>query len=193
VQLLAASVERVMAAHPSARLNRRSRLRAIVKMFQKEFEQFVILFSWIHQIAPLLKVETSGAAAPSQLLTLVPELKESGLPTALLSVVTDVEKITVAFAPHLFEYLRHPLLPRTNNDLALVIRSNQDIPTPHDWPQEHPRIHLAGRPLGGHAVWPPSSHQWGSPVCQGQYRRFSSEPQSPATNREAEDVLAHSS
>jgi hypothetical protein len=81
----------------------------------------VILFSWIHQIAHLLKVETSGEEAQSQLLTFVHELKESGLPTVLLRVVTYVEKITVAFAPHLFEYLRQPRLPRTTNDLELFI------------------------------------------------------------------------
>jgi hypothetical protein len=81
----------------------------------------VILFSWIHQIAHLLKVATSCEEGKSQLLTFVHELKENGLPTELLSVVTYVEKITVAFAPHLFEYLRPPLLPRTNNDLELFI------------------------------------------------------------------------
>jgi hypothetical protein len=121
LQLIAASVERVMAAHPSALLKRLSRMLAVLNMFQKEFEQLVILFSWIHQITHLLKVETSCEEAQSQLLTFVHELKESGLPTALLRVVTYVEKITVAFAPHLFEYLRQPLLPRTNNDLELFI------------------------------------------------------------------------
>ena len=39
----------------------------------------------------------------------------------LLKVVTYFEKITVAFTPHLFEYLKQPLLPRTNNDLELFI------------------------------------------------------------------------
>jgi hypothetical protein len=121
LQLIAASVERVMAAHPSALLKRLSRMLAVLTMFQKEFEQLVVLFSWIHQIAHLLKVETSCEEAPAQLVTFVHELKESGLPTELLSVVTYVEKITVAFAPHLFEYLRQPLLPRTNNDLELFI------------------------------------------------------------------------
>jgi hypothetical protein len=121
LQLIAASVERVMAAHPSALLKRLSRMLAVLNMFQKEFEPLVILFSWIHQITHLLKVETSCEEAQSQLLTFVHELKESGLPTALLRVVTYVEKITVAFAPHLFEYLRQPLLPRTNNDLELFI------------------------------------------------------------------------
>jgi|SRR5882724_6134613 len=35
--------------------------------------------------------------------------------------MTSVEKLTVAFTPHLFEYLKPPLLPRTNNDLELFI------------------------------------------------------------------------
>jgi hypothetical protein len=121
LQLMAASVERGMAAHPSALLKRLSRMLAVLNMFQKEFAQLVILFSWIHQIAHLLKVQTSCEEAQSQLLTCGHELQENGLPTELLSVVTYVEKITVAFAPHLFEYVRQPLLPRTNNDLELFI------------------------------------------------------------------------
>ena len=52
---MAASVERVMAAPPSALLKRRSRMLSVVNVFQKAFEQLVIRFSWIHQIAHLLK------------------------------------------------------------------------------------------------------------------------------------------
>jgi hypothetical protein len=121
LQLIAASVERVMAAHPSALLKRLARMLSVLNVFQKEFEQLVILFSWIHQIAHLLTAETSFEEAQSQLLTFVHELKQSGLPTELLRVVTYMEKITIAFAPHLFEYLKQPLLPRTNNELELFI------------------------------------------------------------------------
>jgi hypothetical protein len=121
LQLIAASVERVRAAHPSALLKRLSRMLAVLHVFQKEFEQLVILFSWIHQIAHLLKAQTSCEEAQSQLLTFVYELKHSSLPTDLLHVVTYVEKITVAFAPHLFEYLRQPLWPHTNNERELFI------------------------------------------------------------------------
>lgn len=81
----------------------------------------MILFTWIHQIAHLLKAQTSCEAAQAQLLTCVYELQHSGLPTELLPVVTDVEKITVAFAPHLFEYVRQPLWPHTNHALELFI------------------------------------------------------------------------
>jgi hypothetical protein len=121
LQLITASVERVMAAHPSALLKRLSRLLSVLNVFQKEFEQLVILFSWIHQIAHLLKAQTSFEEAQSQLLTFVHELQQSGLPTELLRVVTYIEKITIAFAPQLFEYLKPPLLPRTNNDLELFL------------------------------------------------------------------------
>jgi hypothetical protein len=38
-----------------------------------------------------------------------------------LSVVTYVEKITIAFAPQLFEYLKQPLLPRTTHALELFL------------------------------------------------------------------------
>ena len=51
LQLIAASVERVMAAHPSALLKRLSRMLSVLHLFQKEFTQLIILFSWIHQIA----------------------------------------------------------------------------------------------------------------------------------------------
>jgi hypothetical protein len=119
--LIAASVERVRAAHPSALLKKLSRMLAVLNIFQKEFEPLVMLFSWIHQIAHLLQTQTNCEEAQSQLLAFVQELKQSCLPTELLSVVTYVEKITVAFAPHLFDYLKQPLLPRTNNDLELFI------------------------------------------------------------------------
>src|SRR6266481_7614930 len=121
LQLIVASVERVMAVHPSALLKRLSRMRSVLNVFQQEFEQLVIRFSWIHQIAHRLNAQTSGEEAQSHLLTFVHELKQRGLPTDLWSVVTYVEKITVAFAPHLFAYLKQPLLPRTNNDLELFI------------------------------------------------------------------------
>ena len=121
LQLIAASVERVMVAHPSALLKRLSRMLAVLHLFQREFEQFVILFSWIHHIAHLLEAKTSCEQAQSQLLTLVNDLQHSCPHTELLDLVTYGQKITVAFTPHLFEYLKHPLLPRTNNDLELFI------------------------------------------------------------------------
>jgi hypothetical protein len=121
LQLIAASVERVMVVHPLALLKKLSRMLSVLNVFQKEYEQLVILFSWVYQIAHLLKAQTSCEEAQAQLLTLVHELQHSGLPTELLRVMTYVAKITVAFAPHLFEYLKQPLLPRTNNDLELFI------------------------------------------------------------------------
>ena len=107
--LIAASVERLKAIHPSALLTKLSRRLSILNVFQKEFTPLVLLFRWIHQIAQLLPPLTNSEEAESQLVAFVEELKQSGLPTELLSVVTYVEKITVAFAPHLFEYLKPPL------------------------------------------------------------------------------------
>jgi hypothetical protein len=121
VQLRAASVERVMVAPPSALRKKLSRMLSVLNLFHKEYAQLVILFSWVYQIAHRLKAQPSCEEAQAQLLTLVHELKHSGLPTERLRVMTYVEKITVAFAPHLFEYLKQPLLPRTNNDLELFI------------------------------------------------------------------------
>jgi hypothetical protein len=121
LQLIAASVERVRVVHPSALLKRLSRMLSVLSFFQKEYEQLVMLFSWIYQIAHRLQAQISCEEAQSQLLAFIDELKQSGLPTELLSVVTYVEKITIAFAPHLFEYLKQPLLPGTNNDLELFI------------------------------------------------------------------------
>ena len=73
LQLIAASVERVMAAHPSALLKGLSRLLSVLNVFRKQFEQLEILFNWIHQSAHLLKVPTSGEEAQSHLLTFVHE------------------------------------------------------------------------------------------------------------------------
>jgi hypothetical protein len=119
--LMAASVERVRAVYPSALLTRRSRMLAVLNVFQQAFAQLVILCSWIPQMAHLLTAHTSSEEAQSQLVTCVHELTQRSLPTDWWSVVTDVEKITVAFAPPLCAYLKQPLLPRTKNDLALFI------------------------------------------------------------------------
>ena len=121
LQLIAASVERVKAVHPSALLKRLSRMLSVLNLFQKEYDQLMMFFSWIHQIAHLLHIQTSCQEAPAQLLGFIQKLQHSCLPTELLRVVPYFEKITVAFAPHLFDYLKQPLLPRTNNDLELFI------------------------------------------------------------------------
>jgi hypothetical protein len=52
---------------------------------------------------------TNSEEAESQLVAFVEELQQSGLPTAMLSLVISMEKITLAFAPHLFEYVKQPL------------------------------------------------------------------------------------
>jgi hypothetical protein len=119
--LMMASVERVMGAHPSALLKKLSRMLAVLHLFPQEFEPRVILFSWIHHMAHLLNAETSREQAQSRLLTLVHHLQQSCSQDRLLSLVAYVEKITLAFTPHLFDYLTQPLLPRTNNDLELFI------------------------------------------------------------------------
>jgi hypothetical protein len=121
LQLIAASVDRVMGAHPSNLLNKLSRMLAVLNLFQKEFEQLGMLFSWIYHIAHLLHAETSSEEAQSQLLTYVSTLRHSCPYDTLLNVVAYIEKITVAFTPQLFEYLKQPLLPHTNNDLELFI------------------------------------------------------------------------
>jgi hypothetical protein len=53
LQLMAAAVERVKAMHPAALLTRLSRRLAVVNLFQTEDDQFVMFFSWVHQIAHL--------------------------------------------------------------------------------------------------------------------------------------------
>jgi exonuclease V gamma subunit len=109
LQLIAASVERLKAIHPAALLTKLSRMLSILNVFQKEFAQLVLLFSWIHQIAQLLQPLTNSEEAESQLVAFVEELKQSGLPTEMMSLVIYMEKITIAFAPHLFEYVKQPL------------------------------------------------------------------------------------
>jgi hypothetical protein len=121
LQLIAASVERVMVAHPSALLKRLSRMLAVLPLFHRAFEPWVILFSWLHHIAHLFEAKTSCAQAPSPLLTCVSDLQHHCPHTELWDFVTYVQKITVALTPHLFAYFKHPLWPRTNNDLELFI------------------------------------------------------------------------
>jgi hypothetical protein len=53
LQLIAASVERVMVAPSSALMKKLSRMLAVLNLFQKEFEQLVMLFSWIDHINDL--------------------------------------------------------------------------------------------------------------------------------------------
>lgn len=83
LQLIAASVARVMVVHPSALLKNLSRMLSVLNVFQKDYEQLVILFSWVYQIAHLLKAHTSCEEAQAHLLTVVHELQHSGLPTEL--------------------------------------------------------------------------------------------------------------
>jgi hypothetical protein len=121
LQLIAASVERMMATHPSALLKRLWRMLAVLNTFQHECEQLKILFGWIYHIAHLLKAETHGEEAQSAVVAFVQGLQQNCPHAELLSLVAYVVKITLAFIPHLFEYLKQPLLPRTNNDLELFI------------------------------------------------------------------------
>lgn len=121
LQLIAASVEWVMAAHPSALLKRLWRMLAVLNAFQQEVEQLKILFGWIHHIAHLLKAETRGEEAQAAVVAFVQGLQQNCRHAALLNLVAYVEKITLAFLPQLFEDLKYPLLPRTNNDLELFI------------------------------------------------------------------------
>jgi hypothetical protein len=121
LQMIAASVERVMVVRPSALLRKLSRMLSVLNQFQKEFERLVILFSWIHHIAHLLNADTTYDDAQSQLLTFLHDLRQSCPHADLLNVGAYLEKITAAFTPYLFEYVKQPLLPRTNNDLELFI------------------------------------------------------------------------
>lgn len=121
LQLIAASVERVMAAHPSALLKRLWRMLAVLHAFPHEVEQLKILFGWIHHIAHLLKAETGGEEAQAAVVAFVQGLQQNCRQAALLRLAAYVAKITLAFIPHLFEYRQPPLLPRTNNDLELFI------------------------------------------------------------------------
>lgn len=109
LQLIAASGERLKAIHPSALLKKLSRMLSVLNVFQKEFAQLILLFSWIHQITQLLQPLTNSEEAESQLVAFVEELTQSCLPTEMMSLVIYMEKITVAFVPHLFEYLKQPL------------------------------------------------------------------------------------
>ena len=94
---------------------------AISNLFHKEFEQLVMLFRWMYHIAHLLNAETSSEEAQSQLLTYVTNLRQGCSYDTLLNVVAYIEQSPVAFTPQLFEYLKQPLLPQTNNELELFM------------------------------------------------------------------------
>jgi hypothetical protein len=96
-------------------------MRSVLNLFHQEYENFVMRFSWMYQMAHLLQAQTGCAEAQSQLLACMQQLKHRSLPTDLWHVVTYVEKLTVACAPYLFEYLKQPLLPRTHHALERFI------------------------------------------------------------------------
>ena len=114
---MAASVARVRGAHASARLTSLSRLRSVWSVFQTAYEPCVRRCSWMSQLAHRWQAPSSGEDAPSPRMAFREELKPSGLPTALLRVVTEVETSPSAFAPHLWEDVPPPLLPRTKHAL----------------------------------------------------------------------------
>jgi hypothetical protein len=96
VQLMAASVERVMGAHSSALMKQLSRKLAVVNLCQKEGAPFVMLCRWIDHMAPLLNAEASSEHAPAPLWTCVVPLRPRSPQGHLWALVTYVEKITVA-------------------------------------------------------------------------------------------------
>jgi hypothetical protein len=94
---------------------------AVWHLCQPECAPLVILFSWIHHLAPLVKAETRREQAQSRLLTVVHPLQHSCSHDGLLSLVAYVEEITLAWTPHLFDDLKQPLVPRPNHDLERFI------------------------------------------------------------------------
>jgi hypothetical protein len=84
--LIAASVERVMAAQPSALLKRLGRMLAVLNAFQQEVEQLKILFRWMHHIAHLLQADTGGEEAQSAVVAFVQGLQQHWRHAELLSL-----------------------------------------------------------------------------------------------------------
>ncbi len=150
--IIADSIERANRVHPSSLLQRLLRMLTVLSLFQKEYEQLILLFNWIRQIAHLLEAETDNEEAKEKLIVMgqrsdlsistlktndendeeakkgligfiknLKRLKQVRTNTELLQLVIHFEKITLAFAPYLFQFLKQPLLPRTNNELELFI------------------------------------------------------------------------
>ncbi len=149
LRLISDSIGRVNSIHPSALLQRLLRMLTVLSLFQKEYQQLILLFGWIRETAHLLKAGIDSEE-PQDGLTVMgqrsdlsadaletnPEEAEEGLigfirnfrrlkqvcaNPELLEIVIYFEKITLAFAPYLFQFLKQPLLPRTNNELELFI------------------------------------------------------------------------
>ena len=159
--LIAASVERVMVAPPSNLRNKLSRMLAVLNLFQKAFEPFVMRVRWIDHMAHLWNAETSREEAQSPLLLFVTNLRQSCPYDTRLHVVASMEKITVALTPQLFEYLKPPLLPHTNHDLELFIGRIKKSRRHITGQKEHPRLYAARRQLCRHALWPPANSSLG--------------------------------
>jgi hypothetical protein len=148
LQLIASSIERANSFQASPLLQRLLRMLTVLSLFEKEYQQLVLLFSWIRQIAHLLKAEIDLPQAQEQSIVTNPSsnlsttatqnpedakkglvrfiknlkrLKQVRTNPELLELVLHFEKITLAFAPYLFQFLVQPLLPCNNNELELFI------------------------------------------------------------------------
>jgi hypothetical protein len=142
---------------------------AVLHRFPQEFEPLVMRCSGIYHSAHLLDADTRCEEAPSPRLTCVTNLRPSCRYAALWPLGAYVEKITMAFTPHLFESLKPPLLPRTTHELELFRgrlkksrrpitgrKNTQDfilragscvamrlgLPPTHPWPDAFPHVHL---------------------------------------------------
>lgn len=118
-----ASIERVQARTPSKLLARLLRILAVLTTFEESFRRVASAYEWIWKIAQVLEVE--GVTAPTarrRLLKYVGGL-DGGKDEEVAGWVGHIQKLTASFAPKLFEYVKQPLLPKTNNELELFIGS----------------------------------------------------------------------
>src|SRR5262245_16927782 len=116
-----ASIQRVQAMNPSKLLARLLRILTVLTTFQQSAQQVASAYEWIWKIAHLLEVE--GVTAPTarrRLLKYVNGL-DGGEDEEVAGWVGHIQKLTASFAPKLFEYVKQPLLPKTNNELELFI------------------------------------------------------------------------
>jgi hypothetical protein len=118
---IASSLERAVAARESKLLSRLLRILTVLGAFVSTFERVSTAYEWIYQIAHRLDVEGVKASTARRRLESYVDALDAGKDEELGLWVTHIRKLTHAFAPKLFTYVGHPLLPKTNNDLELFI------------------------------------------------------------------------
>lgn len=112
-------------ARPSKLLGRLITLLAVVDRWRTTYERVQQVYGWIRGVAHLLnqidrEPASQEAGAQERLREQVSQIQAQA-PADLQLMAAHVVKLTTAFVPRLFAYLRDRRIPRTDNDLEMFI------------------------------------------------------------------------